>query len=182
MNKNSNKLDLNLEIDALNTLIDTISKKNNISYSKIFTELKQKQNLKQKESKTIKIPVLIFKSRTLGVLESIVKYLREELKLKYSEIAKLLNRDDRVIWTTYKNSIKKQNKKLTVDKNSLQIDISVFSNNKLGCLESLIINLREENGLKNKEIAKMLNRDSRTISSSYNKAKQKLSKIKKLNI
>ena len=45
------------------------------------------------------IPTFIFKDRKVSVLEAIVEYLKDEKKLTYHEIAVLLNRDDRTIWT-----------------------------------------------------------------------------------
>ena len=65
-----------------------------------------KRNIKELKVE-INIPVSIFDDRRLGVLESLVFYLRENLSLKNSEIAKLLNRDDRTIWTVY-NRVKKK--------------------------------------------------------------------------
>ncbi|GAF99559.1 unnamed protein product, partial [marine sediment metagenome] len=55
----------------------------------------------------LNIPSYIFKDRTLSVLEAIVKYLKEERMLSYHEIAVLLKRDDRTIWTVY-NRVKKK--------------------------------------------------------------------------
>lgn len=55
----------------------------------------------------IKIPVNIFRNRDLAVLESLVKYMKEELKMSYAEIASELNRNDRTIWTVYSRARKK---------------------------------------------------------------------------
>lgn len=60
-----------------------------------------------KLKKEISIPVAIFDDRRLGVLECLVRYLREKTKLRNSEIAKILNRDDRTIWTVY-NRVKQK--------------------------------------------------------------------------
>lgn len=46
----------------------------------------------------IDIPILIFKDRKLSVLENIVVYLRKN-GMSLHEIAVLINRDDRTIWT-----------------------------------------------------------------------------------
>jgi len=62
----------------------------------------------QGKEKILDIPLRILQDRTLAVLESIVEYLKEEKCLKYSEIAKLLNRDQRTIWTVYSRSKKKR--------------------------------------------------------------------------
>ncbi len=56
------------------------------------------------------IPVSIFSDTTLSALESIVKFLKEELEISYHEIACLLKRDDRTIWTVYMRAKKKYEK------------------------------------------------------------------------
>jgi len=49
----------------------------------------------------VDIPTYIFQDRTLSVLEAISEYLKDSKNLTYHEIAVLLNRDDRTIWTCY---------------------------------------------------------------------------------
>ena len=65
---------------------------------------------KIKRENNINIPIYIFQDRTLSVLETIVEYLKEKLKLTYHEIAVLLNRDDRTIWTCYHRAKEKRKK------------------------------------------------------------------------
>lgn len=52
------------------------------------------------------IPIEVF-SRRLSILEAAVSYLKDHYQLKYSDIARLLDKDDRTIWTTYKRAKKK---------------------------------------------------------------------------
>jgi len=47
------------------------------------------------------IPVRIFRDSTLSILEAIVVFLKDESGLSYHEIAMLLKRDDRTIWTVH---------------------------------------------------------------------------------
>lgn len=47
--------------------------------------------------------ISIFKTK-LTVFESLVKFLKESSKLSFHEIALLLNRNDRTIWTVYSRS------------------------------------------------------------------------------
>ncbi len=54
------------------------------------------------------IPIEIFKDRSLSVLESLTRYLKEKLNLRYCQIASYLNRDDRTIWTVYNRAKKKR--------------------------------------------------------------------------
>jgi ribosomal protein S13 len=53
------------------------------------------------------IPVSILSSE-LSALEAIVKYLKEECEVSYSEIGRLLERDPRTIWTVYARARKKR--------------------------------------------------------------------------
>jgi len=73
-------------------------KKKRVTVSKDFLNLISKLTL----------PTYIFRGNNLTALEAIVKYLREEEKLSYNEIALVLDRDERNIWTVY-NRVKKKN-------------------------------------------------------------------------
>ncbi|MBI2507681.1 hypothetical protein HYV89_01900 [Candidatus Woesearchaeota archaeon] len=50
---------------------------------------------------TFSVPVSALTDRKLGVLESVVKFLKENYELNYSEIGRLLGRDPRTVWTAY---------------------------------------------------------------------------------
>jgi len=68
------------------------------------------KGLRRDSSSELSIPSSIFQDRSLSVLEAIVEYLKEQKNMRYSEIAKLLNRDDRTIWTSYKRAKDKRKK------------------------------------------------------------------------
>lgn len=53
------------------------------------------------KDKGLTIPSSIFRDRELSVLEAIAVYLKDSRNMRYAEIARLLNRDDRTIWTAY---------------------------------------------------------------------------------
>ena len=55
------------------------------------------------------IPISIFAEK-FSAYESLVMYLKDELELKYCEIAGVLKRDQRTVWTIY-NRAKKKNAK-----------------------------------------------------------------------
>lgn len=61
------------------------------------------------ETAQSKVPLSIFADRNLGPFEVLVKYLKEELKMKNIDIAKALARDPRTVWATYNSLKKKQN-------------------------------------------------------------------------
>ncbi len=66
-----------------------------------------KANRIRSEHDVVYLPVDLFADRTLSVLEVMVRWLKEEQNLSYHEIALLLNRNDRTIWTVYSRVTKK---------------------------------------------------------------------------
>ena len=57
---------------------------------------------------SIKIPISIFRDRSLSVLEALSEYLKECQNMRYCRIASLLNKDQRTIWTVYSRAKKKR--------------------------------------------------------------------------
>jgi len=91
----------------------------------IVNQMKNKNNSKQRTEKLLEIPIRILQDRNVAVLEAIVEYLKDEKQLRYSEIAKLLNRDQRTIWTVYSRVKKKRKYSInTKSKNFLVIQPS----------------------------------------------------------
>jgi hypothetical protein len=114
------------------------------------------------------IPISLFSNKKLGVLEVIVKVLKENYLLNYSRIAYLLNRDVRTIWTVYKMSSKKNNEKFSLQMEGILIPSEIFSDRKLSPLEALTIYLKEKKELSIKKIAKLLSKEYRVVWVSYN--------------
>lgn len=54
------------------------------------------------DQQSLLVPVSIFRERKLSILETIVSYLKYHFNLTYAEIALLLHRDQRTIWTVFK--------------------------------------------------------------------------------
>lgn len=50
----------------------------------------------------IVIPVTILKDRSKGVQQLIVKYLHDIYKLRFKDIARILARDHKTVWTAYR--------------------------------------------------------------------------------
>jgi hypothetical protein len=61
-----------------------------------------------KEGGEVLIPSNIFVDREISVLEAVVEYLKDKKGMSYHEIAVLLNRDDRTVWTCYNRVQKKR--------------------------------------------------------------------------
>ena len=64
-----------------------------------------------KRERNINIPCSILNDRNVAVLEAITEYLKDKKHLTYHEIAVLLNRDDRTIWTCYYRAKRKRRRK-----------------------------------------------------------------------
>ena len=143
-------------------IISALANQEKISPSKLKTFLKN--NTKKKEFNG-SIPLCIFNQKP-SPFEAIVKYLKEEFNLKYHEIAKLTNRDQRSIWYTYKQAIKKQEQSLTISP-SPTIPITIINNRTYSVLSSIVKYLKEEHKLRYCDIAKHLGKDERTIWTCY---------------
>ena len=122
---------------------------------------------------TFSLPISIFFNDNLSSLETITKFLREEKNLRYSEIAKILGRDERTIWCTYSNSKKKMEGKLDTTDSEISIPISTIKSRELSVLETITEYLKEELSMKFTRIAEVMKRDYRTIWTVYRRAKAK---------
>jgi len=60
-----------------------------------------------KDTKVL-IPLSIFRHRMLSVMESTVEFLKEKHELRYNEIASVIGRDQRTVWTAYNRAVKKR--------------------------------------------------------------------------
>lgn len=142
-------------------------------YSRVANSLNKKEMEEMKNIKVeLNIPVTIF-SNKLGTLETISKYLKENLGMSYSEIARLLNRNQRTIWTAYNKAVIKQKELIEVKETEIFLPLSIFAERKYTPLKSIIFFLKKYE-LKYSEIAKLLNRDQRNIWKIYTNAKSKL--------
>ena len=119
------------------------------------------------------IPVSVFSTEELSALESVCKYLKEDLEFSYNKIALLLNRNHRTIWTTYNNAVGKLKDKLVVKESRYFVPASVFADRKLSVLEAIVSYLRERYKLRYSEIAVLLNRDERNVWSVYQRKLRK---------
>ncbi len=78
----------------------------------LLLNMKERLKLSDKEiqdlafRRDIKIPVTIFTSE-LGMLEAIVVYLKDDLRLSFKAIASIVKRDYKTVWTSYSKAKKK---------------------------------------------------------------------------
>ena len=121
----------------------------------------------------IVIPISVF-SNELGSLETIVKYLRENLLLSFKQIAALTNRNEIALAVTYRNAKRKLAEKFVVTEiSSYSIPVSILQDRNLSVLENIAAYLKDTFALNYHSIAVLLNRDDRTIWTVYQRAKKK---------
>ena len=125
----------------------------------------------KKERKDV-IPISVFNNK-LAPLETVVKYLREELDYSYNEIGLLLNRKAGPIGVSYRNARKKFHSQLDVSSTENSIPISLFKDSRLTIFESVVLYLKDDLKLKFRKIAELLRRNYRTIWTVYRRAKKK---------
>ena len=124
------------------------------------------------QSKEPSIPIGIFDNDALSSLEAIVKYLKEENKIRFSKIAKMLNRSSKTIWATYDKASKKMPSSFGLVSTKIFIPLSAFSNREFSILESLVGFIKDLD-YSNHEIGVMLHLDDRTIWTVYDRVKKK---------
>lgn len=112
-------------------------------------------------------------SEELTVLESLVKYLKEERAYTLHQIAEILGRNEKNIWHAYHNATRKKAKKFSLDPSSPTVPLKIFSEQELSPLETIVVYLKEKRELNYHAIAQVLLRDDRTIWTSYMRAKKK---------
>lgn len=138
--------------------------------------------LEQRTKKQIKqhiiVPVEIFSTK-LSPSEALCKFLKEEKHLTFHEIAVLINRDDRSIWTSYKRAQQKNKKSFTellgkdfLFSSACQIPVSVFKARDLSILEHVVAYLKQHE-MKNKTIAQLLKKSPAVISTIIMRIKKK---------
>ena len=97
----------NLSITA--TATAKLTKRSTVTIWKAYSSSKRKLPDKFSDNHSgYWLPLSAIADRRFSVLESVVKFLKEDLKLRYCEIARLLHRNDRTVWATYQNAKKKK--------------------------------------------------------------------------
>ena len=146
-------------------------------FSQISERLKQKYNYSDEEifklwneENVLLIPITIFSGK-LSPAEALTKFLKENHDLNYHEISEIIGRDERGVWANYKRAIKKMPWQFEIN-DGLAVPVSIF-NSERSILESLVSYLKDAKKMKNKSIAKMLNKNAANIWTVHNRAKKK---------
>lgn len=151
------------ELGAVSTLIEGIASRYKVSYEQAVGHLLEHNGPRH----AIVIPSSVLKEEKLGILEAVVKYLKENLCLRYADIARIIARDQRAVWVTYSRASGKCPERLSLKGESALIPASVFR--KRRPLESLVFFLKGSRGLTLNEIAKLIGRDNRSVWAVYNR-------------
>jgi len=117
---------LDRNLTPLEAIVRFLRLRKNLSYYQISKLLRRHirdiykihQNSEKKPASEVKIslvdliliPVEVFSDSRFHALEAVTVYLHDNLNLKFSQIADLLNRDQRTIWTVYSRARKKNAK------------------------------------------------------------------------
>jgi len=126
-----------------------------------------KYQLKTPSKEVVNVPISVFKNGSLSALETIVKYLRENLFLSFKRIGALTNRNDMTLTVTYRNSKKKFAERFIEDISPYHIPVSILQDRKLSVLENIVSYLKNNFGLTYHKIGVLLDRNERTIWTVY---------------
>jgi hypothetical protein len=158
-----------LSLNDFNQLLHSMIRRYNLPYEEVV-ELLSKTPAKERE---ISVPVPIFREQQLTHLGSLIKYLKETESLSFQQIAAVLQRDAKAVSKIYMVSCRKKHGSFTICDDDFCVPLSAFNNRSLSILENLTEYLKDTSKLRYNEIARLINRDQRTIWTSYVRAKQK---------
>lgn len=166
----------NPDFDSIISKFRDFSKEEKIELvSDFISELKRLHDVSEGEilgRKEASVPIGIFSNDVLSCLEAIVKYMKEDLRLRFSKIAKLLNRSSKTIWATYSKAGKKMPSSFSGVSHDIMIPASAVSNRSYSTLES-VVGFVKDLDYSNHEVALMLNLDDRTIWTVWDRVKKK---------
>lgn len=143
-----------------------------IEHKDILILIKEKERQK-KEQESHYVPVSLFAKTPLSSLELITRFLRDIKKLKFTEMEKILGRDQRVLSTTYRNAKKKFPSEIQITATKYYVPCHLLQNKQFSVLENIVLYLNQAYHLSNAEIAILLNKDPRTIWTVLDRIKKK---------
>lgn len=149
-------------------------KQQNYTYEQIFQILNDSLSKAFHDKSDILLPISIFNNNKLSCLETIVKYMRENLGLKFSTIAKLLGRNNVALANCYRITRQKLSSPLHIKPSKFSVPCSIFKDRRLSILENMAFFLKNSYHLTFHDIAVLLNRNDRTIWTVHHRALRKL--------
>lgn len=118
------------------------------------------------------IPLSIFSS-SLDPAEALYKFLKENEKFSFQQIAAELHRDQKSIWATYQRAAGKRKHSFLIQDEKIFLPLSIFTKRKYSFLESVIFYLNSVHHFSNKQIAKLLQRTPNTVAVLMKRARDK---------
>ena len=163
----------NEELGAEKKLLDALTylREQGFTSEDIFKLANKLLKVPAKEG--VNVPLSVFNNDHLSSLETIVKYLRENLLLSFKQIATLTNRNHLTLAVSYRNAKKKLETKFEEEVSPYSIPVTILKDRKLSVLENLASYLKDTFGLTYHKIAILMNRDDRTIWTVYHRAIKK---------
>ncbi len=131
----------------------------------------------ERDFERVFLPISIFKYG-LSPLSCVVKYLRENLELRFTKIAAILKRDNSTVWDAYQKAKKEMPDFFLEEDSQYYIPISMFSDRNISILEGMTYYLKTKFDLKFSKIGEMTKRSQKTIWTSYDRARKKLGQRK----
>jgi len=159
-------------LHSIGEVLQSYAKEHGLAYREVV------EYLRRNGGDENSIPLSILADRRLGLLEAIVKFLKEERGLRYAKIARLLYRDSRTVWSAYANARKNRPQRFGQQVDGIRIPLEVFSDRRLGPLEALVRHLKDTHALSHAEVGRLLSRNSRTIWTSYMRAVKKTDDVR----
>ena len=159
------------DIETEKKLLDTLNylKEQGLTAQDIIELVNKLFKVPVKEE--IKVPISVFNNDKLSSLETIVKYLRENLLLSFKQIASLTNRNNVALAVSYRNARIKLDAKFVVEEISpYSIPVKILQDRNLSVLENIVSYLKDNFGLAYHKIALLLNRNDRTVWTVYQRA------------
>lgn len=129
---------------------------------RIFQEVKQEYS----------IPLSIF-SNKLYPAEALCKHLRETEQLSFKDIALLLQRSEKSVWSTYQRASLKMKPRFTKRQENYSLPIAIFQNRSYSFLESVIFYMNRVHRLKTKNIAALLGKSPNSMAVLLKRAREK---------
>ncbi|MFH0978176.1 MAG: hypothetical protein V1837_02630 [Candidatus Woesearchaeota archaeon] len=158
-----------LSVKDVDNLLQSMIEKYNLPYEEVVNLFRQKSH----SAPAISVPLLVFREKRLTHLQSLVKYLRESENVSLPEIALLLARDVSAVSQLYSQAKHLTPEPFQIVDDEICVPIAVFKDRNLSILEHLAEFLKDTIKLRYSEIARLLDRDQRTVWTAYVRGKDK---------
>ena len=142
----------------------------------ILEYLKKEVSVYEVEGKKVvsehAIPISCFKHGLSG-LETISVYMKEDVGMRFADIAKEINRSAVTVRLSYRNAKAKHKGRLDVSDAEIRIPVALLKDRKKTALQHVVAYLKDRHKISFKEIALLMDRDYKTIWTAYSRGGRK---------